>query len=99
MRMGRVHPAHSLMEFFQHRLAREIEAQGLEPPPQEDTVWYLCDMLGRFSRSEHLFDYFDGRYGVRPLALLYGDALQAADDRQRCLPLCQDRSRPTDVGF
>ena len=87
MRMDRVHPAHSLVEFFQHRLTREIEAQGLEPPPQEDTVWYLCDMLGRFSRSEHLFDYFDGRYGVRPLALLYGDALQAADDRQRCLLL------------
>ncbi len=84
MSMDRIRPAHSLLEFFQRRLHREIEHLGLEPPPQEDTVWYLCDMLGRFSRSEHLFDYFDGRYGVRPLALIYGDALAAPSDQERC---------------
>ncbi len=79
-----VRPTHSLMEFFRRRLQREAEALGLEPPPAEETLWYLCDVLGRFSRSEHLFDYFDGRYGVRPLALVYGDALAAPNDRVRC---------------
>ncbi len=82
-----LHAVPSLLEFFQHRLAREVEVQGCKPPPAEETLWYLCDMLDRFSRSEHLFDYFDGRYGVRPLALIYGDALAAGDDRQRCLLL------------
>ncbi len=74
----------SLVEFFQKRLQIEVHRLGLEPPPAEETLWYLCDMLGRFGRSEHLFDYFDGRYGVRPLALIYGDALAASTDRERC---------------
>lgn len=84
MTFDQVRPAHSLLEFFRKRLHREIAELGLEPPPREETIWYLCDMLGRFSRSEHLFDYFDGQYGVRPLALIYGEALSAPSDRQRC---------------
>ena len=84
MNFDPVRPAPSLVEFFQARLHREIAELGLEPPPREDTIWYLCDLLGRFSRSEHLFDYFDGRYGLRPLALIYGEALAAGTTRERC---------------
>ena len=46
-------------------------------------------MLARFGRSEALFSYEDGESGLRPLALLYGDALEAEDERQRCLYLQQ----------
>lgn len=84
MAFDQVRAEPSLLEFFQSRLQREVAELGLEPPPQEDTIWYLCDMLGRFSRSEHLFDYMDGQYGVRPLALIYGEAYHAASQRERC---------------
>lgn len=84
MGFDQVRPTPSLLEFFQGRLQREAAELGLEPPPQEDTIWYLCDVLRRFSRSEHLFDYFDGRYGVRPLALIYGEAYAAVSQRERC---------------
>ncbi|NVK39736.1 MAG: hypothetical protein HWE39_00705 [Oceanospirillaceae bacterium] len=56
-------------------------------PPQEDTCWYLGNLLERFSRDDALFSYEDGRRCIRPLALLYGDALEAHDSRERCLIL------------
>ena len=75
----------SLPDYFRRRLHRY--ARRLRPPPQEDTLWYLGEMMHRFSRSDQLFDYHDGRLGNRPLALLYGDAKAASDLRQRCLLL------------
>ena len=77
----RVEP--SLPDYFRRRLNRY--AARLRPAPQEDTLWYLGEMMHRFSRSEHFFDYHDGHYGNRPLALLYGDAKAASNPRQRCL--------------
>ena len=79
----RVEP--SLPDYFRRRLNRY--AARLRPAPQEDTLWYLGEMMHRFSRSEHFFDYQDGHLGNRPLALLYGDAKAASNPRQRCLLL------------
>lgn len=75
----------SLIEYFQHRL--EALIQELEPPPQDDTCWYLGSMLERFSRSEALFAWEAGQYSLRPLALLYGDAHAARNQHERCLIL------------
>jgi hypothetical protein len=75
----------SLPDYFRRRLHRY--AGRLRPPPQEDTLWYLGEMMHRFSRSDHFFDYHEGRPGNRPLALLYGDAHAAANQRERCLLL------------
>jgi hypothetical protein len=75
----------SLPDYFQRRLHRY--AERLRPRPHEDTLWYLGEMLHRFSRSDHFFDYQDGRPGNRPLALLYGDAHATNDHRERCLLL------------
>jgi hypothetical protein len=77
----------SLSEYFREQLARH--AQELEPPPQEDTRWYLGNLLVRFCRSEDFFAYADGRFTLRPLALLYGDALEASNEHERCLLLQQ----------
>jgi hypothetical protein len=79
----RVEP--SLPDYFRRRLRRH--AERLRPSPHEDTLWYLGEMMNRFSRSEHFFDYHDGRLGNRPLALLYGDAQATSNPRQRCLLL------------
>jgi len=77
----------SLSNYFGERLMRY--AKRLQPPPHEDTCWYLGNLLDRFGRSEQLFSYQDGRMTLRPLALLYGDAVEARSQRERCLILQQ----------
>ena len=77
----------SLSEYFREQLARH--ARELEPPPQEDTCWYLGNLLVRFCRSEDFFTYESGRFDLRPLALLFGDAVEARDEHQRWLLLQQ----------
>jgi hypothetical protein len=77
----------SLPEYFRDRLTEH--AQELEQPPQEDTCWYLGNLLVRFCRSEDFFAYDQGRFDLRPLALLYGDAVEARNEYERCLLLQQ----------
>ncbi len=77
----------SLSLYFRQQLAHY--AKRLRPPPHEDTCWYVGSMLERFGRSDQLFAYADGSFNLRPLALLYGDALQARNEHERCLILQQ----------
>ena len=77
----------SLSSYFSKRLTRY--ARRFRPPPHEDTCWYLGSLLERFGRNEHLFTYQDGHMMLRPLALLYSDAIQANNARERCLMLQQ----------
>ena len=77
----------SLSIYFKRRLTDY--AQRFEPPPHEDTCWYIGSLLERFGRSDHLFAYEEGRMDLRPLALLYGDAIEASTERERCLLLQQ----------
>lgn len=77
----------SLSEYFREQLA--IHAQGLEPAPREDTRWYLGNLLERFCLSENFFSWEDGHFGLRPLALLYGDAVEADSEYERCQLLQQ----------
>ncbi|MEM7561899.1 MAG: hypothetical protein AAF353_02485 [Pseudomonadota bacterium] len=77
----------SLSSYFKKRLTRY--ARRFKPPPHEDTCWYLSSLLERFGRSEQLFAYQDEQLALRPLALLYNDALAADSSRERCLMLQQ----------
>ena len=77
----------SLSSYFSKRLNRY--AKRFRPPPHEDTCWYLGSLLERFGRSEQLFAFQDGQMTLRPLALLYSDAIEADNDRERCLMLQQ----------
>ena len=77
----------SLSSYFSKRLNRY--ARRFRPPPHEDTCWYLGSLLERFGRSEQLFAYQDGQMMLRPLALLYSDAIEANNARERCLMLQQ----------
>ena len=77
----------SLSAYFMERLTDY--GQRFQPPPHEDTCWYLGSLLDRFCRSDQLFAYADGERTLRPLALLYGDALEAPSERERCLLLQQ----------
>jgi hypothetical protein len=77
----------SLSLYFKERI--DECARDLQPPPAEDTCWYVSAMLERFGRSEDLFAFDEGQLGLRPLALLYGDAMEARSPHERCLLLQQ----------
>jgi hypothetical protein len=77
----------SLSAYFRERLIEY--AQHFRPPPHEDTCWYLGNLLERFGRSDHFFIYEEGCMNLRPLALIYGDAVEADTERERCLLLQQ----------
>lgn len=78
---------HSLLGYFSERLNELSEA--LRPPPHEDTLWYLSDMLSRLAHTENLYAYEEGSFHLRPLALMYKDAREAEDRYERCLILRQ----------
>jgi hypothetical protein len=75
----------SLDNYFRERL-NEISRE-FDPPTQEDTLWYLANMLSRFGNSDQVFSQQDGVTTLRPLALLYKDAHEAGSTRERCLIL------------
>ncbi len=77
----------TLADYFRERL-QELGAD-LNPTPQEDTLWYMGNMLARFGDSDQLFCYDEGDLGIRPLAMLYKDAQETSDHRERCLILRQ----------
>jgi hypothetical protein len=82
---SRVRTVRSLQEYFRKRLHRSAERLRLRP--HEDTLWYLGNLLDRFAHSEQLFEYHNGRRVLQPLALLYGEAIEASTERERCLLL------------
>lgn len=49
------------------------------------TLHYLAQLLCTYSRSDQVFDFSEGRLQLRPLALLYGSALEASGRRERQL--------------
>ncbi|GIX30672.1 MAG: hypothetical protein KatS3mg124_1144 [Porticoccaceae bacterium] len=76
----------SLVNYFRHRLA---EASGeVRPRPQEDTLYYLANLLAQFGASDRFFARADdARRELKPLAFLYFEAQEARDERTRCLIL------------
>ncbi|MCP5137364.1 MAG: hypothetical protein H6981_11255 [Gammaproteobacteria bacterium] len=72
----------SLPDYFRDRLHQGAAEQSI--PTDEDTLWYLGELMSRFALSDHLFDANAGRRGIRPLALLYADARESADEQHRC---------------
>ncbi|WP_288131974.1 hypothetical protein [Microbulbifer sp.] len=77
----------TLADFFRERL--QTEADNVTPRPREDTLWYLGNLLARFGDSDQVFSYDRGELGMRPLALLYRDALEEGNPHHRCLILRQ----------
>ncbi|WP_019604284.1 hypothetical protein [Teredinibacter turnerae] len=77
----------SLELYFRDQLHQHVTT--ITPRPQEDTLWYTGNLLARYGRSENLYSYSEGKMEIRPLALLYRDALESGDDRERCLLLRQ----------
>jgi hypothetical protein len=84
--MSRVNDAgrYGLAEYFRQQLDAQSPLHA-----DEETRWYLGNLLERFSSSDVLFSYADGERGIRPLALLYDDASRCPHEHERCLLLRQ----------
>ncbi|MCB1802888.1 MAG: hypothetical protein KDI82_14455 [Gammaproteobacteria bacterium] len=80
---GRLIQATDLGEYFNQAVHRTAERQHVHA--DQATLHYLVLLLSEHARSERLFDYADQRQCLRPLALLYGDALAASGAHERRL--------------
>ena len=77
----------TLADYFRERL--HVSSEQLDPPPHEDTRWYVGGMLARFGDTNQLYSYEGGTMTIRSLAMLYKDAHEAGSARERCLILRQ----------
>ena len=63
----------TLMEYFHDSVDGALSNQSIAAEP--DTIYYLVNLLSFFSRSENLYERtLEGRQ-IKPLALMYADAL------------------------
>ena len=75
----------TLMEYFHDSVDGALSNQSIEAEP--DTVYYLVNLLSVFSRSENFYERTaDGRQ-IKPLALMYGDAINQPSAETRCKAL------------
>ena len=80
---GRVIQTARLGEYFHHAVQSAASRRHLSA--DEATLHYLASLLCQYARSEQVFDYDAHRLQLRPLALLYGEALAARGHRERRL--------------
>jgi len=71
----RVMPVHDLRDFFRESIDAAIERQGVRVDPHASH--YVVNLLTLFSRSEHFYEEHGETYGLRPLALMMADAVEA----------------------
>ena len=75
--------ASQLGEYFHHAVGSAANRANLGADAA--TLHYLASLLSQYARSDQVFDYADQRLQLRPLALLYGEALEARSLGERCL--------------
>ena len=75
----------NVQEHFRETIAAALANQQVEA--EEDTVFYLVNLLAHFSKAEHLFEEDSNGMHLKPLALLYAQAMQAdrLEERLRAL--------------
>jgi len=75
----------NVKEYFKDSVCNAVANQKLDA--SESTIFYLVNLLTAFTRSEDFFERTENGVMLRPLALIYADALSAETDneRNRCL--------------
>ena len=77
----RVVPVHNLRDYFRESIDAAIEHQGVKVDPH--AAHYVVNLLTLFSRSEDLYEDHDDAYGIKPLALMMVDAVDAPTIAER----------------
>lgn len=72
---GRVIPIHNLQDYFRESVDAAIVNQQLELDPH--AAHYVVNLLTIFSRSDQLYEDQGDYFGLRPLALMMKDAVDA----------------------
>lgn len=75
----------TLMEYFHDSVDGALSNQAIDAEP--DTVYYLVNLLSFFSRSENLYEKTPEGRQLKPLALMYADALEQPSADARCKAL------------
>ena len=76
----------NLRDYFFQSLNEICERRSMES--SDSSIAYIVNLLCEYTRSDQLFDWDQTTgYGLRPLAMLYGDAMQAPDQKQRIAAL------------
>lgn len=78
---ARVIASADLREYFHESVGDALSKQGVDAAVE--TVYYIVNLLTLFQRSEQLFDYNENRREIRPLAMLYADALEGRSVEER----------------
>ena len=78
---ARVIASADLREYFHVSVGDALSKQGVDATVE--TVYYLVNLLSLFQRSERFFDVSDNRREIRPLAMLYADALEGRSVEER----------------
>ena len=75
----------NLRDYFRESIDAAIDNQGVLVNPH--TAHYVVNLLTIFARSEELYEDHGDGYGLRPLALMMADAVDASTPEQRTLSL------------
>lgn len=81
----RVLPVHDLREYFRDSIDAALARQRVAVDPH--TTHYVVNLLTLFSRSEEFYEDSGDAYGVKPLALMLLDAVEASNSEQRSFSL------------
>jgi hypothetical protein len=82
---GHVMPLKNLRDFFRLSVDEAIDRQGVNV--DSHATHYVVNLLTMFSRSEELYEDHGDVYGLRPLALMMADAVDAKSAAQRSTTL------------
>ncbi len=74
-------------QFFTDAIRRAMRNQGTRA--EQETVYYLVNLLTGFMRAERLFHVDEDGISIKPLAEFYADAVQAPSSCERNLALRQ----------
>lgn len=81
----RVVAVRNLRDYFRESIDAAIEHQGVTVDPH--AAHYVVNLLTLFSRSESLYEDHGDSYGLRPLALMMADAVDARTASERSFSL------------
>jgi hypothetical protein len=78
---GTLVPVPNLLEYFRDSVDAAMAENHVVV--EQETAYYLVNLLTFFARSDAFFEANDGGTGARPLALMLADAVQAARPGER----------------
>lgn len=81
----RVMPVPNLRDYFRKSIDEAISKQRVDVHPH--AAHYVVNLLTLFARSEELYEDHGEAYGLKPLALMLVDAVDAASVEQRSFSL------------